>query len=791
MKVCESWLRDWVDYDLPPEELAQALTMLGLEVESLTPVAPPSSGVVVGEVLEQRPHPNAERLRLCRVSVGTAILDIVCGAANVRPGGRYPTALVGATLPGEVTIRPVRIRGEPSAGMLCSARELGLDHPSEGLLELPAEAPPGSDVRKLLLLDDRVIELNITPNRADCLSIAGLAREVALVGGRLRPVRDAAVPATAPDQLGVKVLDAADCPRFVGRVIRNIRPGVQSPLWLTERLRRCGVRPLHPVVDITNYVMLELGQPMHAYDLAQLRGEIHVRRARAGERLALLDGREIELDGDLLVIADEQRPVALAGIMGGAATAVSTHSRDVFLESAFFSPAVIAGRARRFGLHTDASLRFERGVDPTQQCRAMERATELITEIAGGQPGPVSEALGEEHLPRRTPVRLRRSRLQRVLGAAVPDQEVQDILQRLNMKVTGGGDGWLVQAPPARFDIEREEDLIEEVARVYGYHRIPEQAGSTVATLGVASESRVPVKRIRALLGARGYAEAINYSFVDPAIDTLFAGGSPGLVLANPISAEMAAMRQSLWPGLVQAVARNLNRQRGRIRLYEAGVIFVRQGNDIKEVNVLAGAVTGDRMPEQWGHPSAAADLFDVKGDVEALLALTGAPPTEFRFVRGHHPALHPGRTAQVLRGETPIGWLGELHPALGTGLELVAAPIMFELAIEAAFSARCPVYQEISRFPEVRRDIAVVVGRDIPVAALTQVVREAAPAVLRDVTIFDIYMGPQVGQSEKSVAIGLILQDASRTLTDGDVDQFIQSVIAALRGEFGARIRE
>lgn len=791
MKICESWLRDWVSYDLGTEALAERLTMLGLEVEAVTPVAPPSRGIVVGEVLDVRRHPAADKLSLCRVSVGAVTpLNVVCGAGNVRAGGRYPTAAEGAELPGGTVIRARQVRGEPSEGMLCSAAELGLDGAAEGLLELDADAPLGRDIVEVLRLDDHVLELNITPNRGDCLSVAGLAREVALSDGVARHRELPAVPALLRDALQPIVADPADCPRFVGRVIREISPQARTPLWLRERLRRCGVRPVHPVVDVTNYVMLDLGQPMHAYDLDRLEGQIAARRARPGERLVLLDGREVELDPQVLVIADERKAVGMAGIMGGVATAVTSGTRHIFLESALFARGAIAGRARRYALQTDASQRFERGVDPTLQARAVERATALLGEITGGRPGPLSEAAAAQRPPDRVTIRLRRERLRKVLGLQISPARVNEILGRLGMTTQDDASGWKVVPPPFRFDIEREEDLIEEIARVHGYHQVPETAGRGTLRVGVASESRVATGQLRSVLIARGYQEAITYSFVSPEMDRLFADGEPGLALSNPISADLAVMRQSLWPGLIGALQNNLNRQQRRMRLFEYGVRFICAQGATSEVASLAGLTLGARLPEQWGAPPVAGDIYDMKSDVEALLALT-ATREEFSFRPARHPALHPGRSAEIRRADQAVGWIGELHPALTARLELPAPPMLFELTAERAFAARCPRYQGISRFPAVRRDLALVVNRDVNAAALVEAVRQAAPAVLREVTVFDIYAGPQVGPSEKSVAMGLILQDASRTLTDAEVDRVLAAVTAAVSRQFNARIRE
>lgn len=793
MKLCNSWLREYVAHGLDPEALSHRLTMLGLEVDALEMEGAPLERVVVGRVLARRPHPNADRLSLCRVDVGaTEPLDIVCGAPNVREGGLYPTALEGARLPGGLTIKATRLRGEPSAGMLCSATELGLDIEAEGLLELDADAIPGTDVGALLELGDAVLDLNITPNRADCFSILGVAREVA-AAGQLAPSEPApaGVAATIPDTLDVLLPAPAACPRFAGRIIRGLREDARTPLWMRERLRRCGVRPISPVVDVTNYVMLELGQPMHAYDLASLEGPLAARLAHAGEGLELLDGRQVQLQEDVLVIADAAGPVGLAGIMGGSRTAVAAASRDIFLEAAFFAPAALAGRARRFGLHTDASLRFERGVDPTLAPQAIERATRLIMDIAGGQAGPLVDRLEAQGMPARPPVRLRRARMQRVLGIEVADDEVADILRRLHMQVVPTPDGWELTPPGARFDINCEEDLIEEVARLHGYERIPVLPGTVTVTPARAGETVDPAGELGGALVTRGYQEAITYSFIEAGLARRFgADAGQELMLSNPISAELAVMRQSLWPGLALAAGENLRRQQPRVRLFELGSHYLAgDARDRAAERHLAGIAVGSRWPEQWGEPSRRVDFFDVKADVEMLLATAGQLAAS-RFVAERHPALHPGRSARIVVAERPLGWLGEMHPALAAELDLQGA-ILFELAIDSLQRSR-PAHGRLSVFPAVRRDVAMLVARDVPADQLLAVARAAAPqGILRDSFIFDLYMGPQVGDTQKSVAIGLILQDSSRTLTDEDVHGVLQDVRAALSREFQARIRE
>lgn len=793
MKICDSWLQEHVAHRLDPEALSRRLTMLGLEVDAVVLAGQPLERVVVGRVVALRRHPNADKLSLCQVDVGGGEpLGIVCGAPNVREGGLYATALEGARLPGGMVIKPTRLRGEPSAGMLCSARELGLESSVDGLLELDADAVPGSDVTTLLKLGDPVLDLNITPNRADCFSILGVAREVAtLEATPLAEAAPQAVPATISDALAINLADAAACPRFAGRVMRGLRADAVTPLWMRERLRRCGIRPIHPVVDVTNYVMLELGQPMHAYDLARLSGPVTARLASPGEACVLLDGQEVGLQADVLVIADAAGPVGLAGIMGGQRTAVTAATRDIFLEAAFFTPAAMAGRARRFGLHTDASLRFERGVDPTLPVRAIERATGLLLAIAGGQPGPVVDRQQADLLPRRRSVRLRRARLGQLLGLEIAASQVQDILLRLCMQVEPVAEGWQVTPPAARFDIEREEDLIEEVARVHGYERIPVLPGQ--ATVQPAAVGEIPdaVRHAAALLVARGYQEAITYSFIEPGLAGRF-GADPAvaLELANPISAELAVMRQSLWPGLVLAARENLRRQQPRVRLFETGARYLGRGPQAHdEERCIAGIACGSRLPEQWGERAQPVDVFDVKADIEVLLA-QGGRLGELAFEAASHPALHPGRCARIRVAGRDAGWIGELHPALAAELELPGT-ILFELQLAVLARPR-PAYAGFSQLPAVRRDIALLVARDVPAADLLAVVRGATPAaLLRDAFVFDIYTGPQVGSTEKSIAIGLILQDTSRTLTDEEANGVLQGVTAALGREFQARIRQ
>jgi phenylalanyl-tRNA synthetase beta chain len=791
VKFSEQWLREYADPAGVTDALVHQLTMQGLEVESLEPAAPPLAGVVVGRVLEVQSHPNADRLRVCRVDAGGSPLQIVCGAANVQQGGVYPVACIGAKLPDGTVIKPARLRGEASEGMLCSATELGLAEKADGLLELDAGLLPGTPVSVALRLDDQILDLKITPNRADCFCVTGVARDLAAATGvPFRAPAVAPVAAACDEVFPVNIVDPDDCPVFVARVIRNLRSGVQSPFWLRERLRRSGIRSISPVVDVTNYVMLELGQPLHAYDMDTLSGALGVRRARPGEKLRLLTGDEVELDATVLVIADERGAVGMAGIMGGATTGVSEGTHDVVLESAFFRPAVIAGRARRFGLQTDAATRFERGVDPAGQLAAIERATALLLQITGGTPGPaqISGALADGRIP---PVALRRERLAQVLGHEIPDAEVLDILQRLDMCVEAQPWGWQVQAASFRFDIAIEVDLIEEIARIRGYDHIGERAGRQGTQLGIASDHSVGLDRLKTVLVERGYQEAITYSFIDGKLDAQFAGGVQGVPLLNPISAELAVMRQTLWPGLINAVRHNLARQQQRVRLFEAGVRFSPAGgNEVTEQAVVAGVAIGNILPEQWDKKPASVDFFAVKADLEALLRLSGEVAA-FSFVAAEHPALQPGQTARILREGAPVGWLGVLHPALRAALELPAAPVLFEIDAAALGNARPRRYQGLSRFPAVRRDLAVLVASDVPAGSLLSAVAEAAGPVLKDVVVFDIFVDKRIGSGQKSVALGLILQETSRTLTDADIEKIISGVVTHLAMKFDARLRE
>lgn len=788
MRFPERWLREWVDPKVDTEDLCERLTLLGLEVDSIERPESAFNGVVVGEILAVQAHPQGDRLRVCRVSDGSGELQIVCAAPNAVAGLRAPVARVGATLPGGV-IRPAELRGVQSTGMLCSARDLGLAQDSEGLMTLPGDAPVGQDFRTFAGLDDPVIELELTPNRGDCLSIRGLAREVG-AAWNLQPAAPAIPPVTAPrdDAFAVWLEAPTACPRYVGRVIRNVDTAAPSPMWLTRRLEQAGIRPLSPVIDVTNYVMLELGQPMHAFDLRRLSESIVVRWARAGESLVLLDGRRVELDERTLVIADARGPVALAGIMGGEATAVDEDTRDLFLESACFLPAAVAGRARRYASHTDSSHRFERGVDPALQQLATERATALILEICGGQPGPAHDTVESEALPQRRPISLRAARVERLLGDRPGRGEVEDILLRLGARLGPSEAGWSVTPPTWRYDLAIEADLIEEIARLRGYNRAPRTHGLQVPRIAPAPESRRAADNVRDLLVDRDYHEVITYSFVDAELQQRLDPDTAPLALANPIASDMGVMRTRLWPGLIQALRHNRNRQQERVRIFEIGRIY-RPGDGQRERDALGGLVAGPLWEEQWGVPDRDADFFDVKADIEALLgpALTA----RCRFEAADEPALHPGQSARIDLDGVPAGWLGVLHPRLQQGLELDGAPILFEFLLEPLLQVGLPAYRPVSRFPSIRRDLALVVDEALPARELLASVREAAGEDLQDAFIFDVYRGKGVDSGRKSVALGLILQGLSRTLTDSEVETATRAILDHLDRRHGATLRE
>ena len=783
MQFSEAWLRSFVNPRQDTEQLAHALTMAGLEVEAVSTMAPLFSGVVVGQILAVEKHPDADRQRLCQVAVGEPEpLQIVCGAPNAAVGVKVPCARVGAKLPG-ITIAQAKVRGAESFGMLCSAKELGLAQGSDGLMQLPADAPVGMDIRTYLELDDRLITLKLTPNRADCLSMTGIAREVAAITGTT-----AYLPTPAPvmqdafDTFPVMVEASQACPLYCGRVIKGINPNVETPLWMLSRLERSGIRSISAPVDITNYVMLEMGQPLHAFDLAKLKGGLRVRLARSGETLALLNGQQAELRPDMLIIADENGPIALAGIMGGESTAVEEHCQDVFLESAFFRPEAIAGRARVLGLSTDSSHRFERGVDYAATRSSLERATTLTLSICGGKPGPMTEISGG--LPYRHPIRLRLGRAQRMLGIDLTPGDAEAMLVRLGCQIKREGEDLLVTPPTFRFDLDIEADLVEELARLAGYDSIP--AAQPLARLALlpAAESRNDDEKLKLHFVGRDYQEVITYSFVDPAWEQALNPASVPLALANPISSQMSVMRTSLWGGLLEVLNYNLNRQQSRVRVFELGRIYRREQDGLKQIQMLGGLVYGDAAVEQWGRVGRPADFFDLKSDLESL------PGEPLSFAPASHPALHPGQCAQVLKAGRPIGWLGTLHPRLVQQFDLAAAPVVFELEFEPVAALNLPRHGRIARFPAVRRDLAFVVAESVRVGDILAAMQDVADPIVKDLALFDVYQGKGLGEEQKSLAFRVVMQDTERTLTDAEVEAAVAKITQAVMEKFSASLR-
>ncbi|MDD5299865.1 MAG: phenylalanine--tRNA ligase subunit beta [Gallionella sp.] len=808
MKFSENWLRTWVNPEMPSEALGHLLTMAGLEVEALEAVAPAFNNVVVAEVLEVVKHPNADRLNVCQVNVGEAQpLTIVCGAANVAVGVKVPCARIGALLPPNsenekgFAIKQAKVRNVESFGMLCSAKELGLAEESQGLWLLPSDAPVGKTLREYLELDDKLFTLKLTPNRSDCSGMLGIAREVAaLTGSALKPLDLQIQPVILSEQLPVHVADAQACPLYCGRLVRGVNAAAPTPAWMLRRLERSGLRGISAVVDITNYVMLEMGQPLHAFDLAQLTGGITVRRARNGEALTLLNEQAVKLDEEVLVIADDARVLALAGIMGGQGSGVETTTQDVFVESAFFHPDAIAGKARRFGLATDSSFRFERGVDFAATRQALERATQLLLEICGGSAGAISEVRNQ--LPERVAITLRRSRVARVLGIALDNIQIADLLTRLQFEFTANsplpnplpqaGEGanvkgdvdFCVTPPSFRFDLSIEADLIEELARLHGYDNIPALAPQAALTILPYSELQRPLARIQQMLVARGYQEIVSYAFVDEQVERELCGNDKAVALQNPIASNLAVMRSSLIGGLVGALRFNLNRNQARVRLFEAGACFARVNDEYVQSQRLSGLAYGATQPEQWGTAAKPVDFYDVKADVEALFA-----PQVLRFVAAVHPALHPGRSAQIFCGGQMIGWIGELHPQWQQQYDMVQAAVWFEVELGALLQTAVPRMSEIAKFLPVRRDLAVLVDEAVTLQTLLDAMQQADVPYVQEIALFDVYRGKGVEQGKKSLAFRVLLQDTKKTLTDSEIESSIALLVDVMQ-QHGAQMR-
>ncbi|MBC53935.1 MAG: phenylalanine--tRNA ligase subunit beta [Gammaproteobacteria bacterium] len=803
MIFTQQWIREWLGDSvdpalLEPERLVSQLTMAGLEVDAHGPVAAAFSGVLVAEVLDVQPHPDADKLRVCAVSDGSQTLQVVCGAPNVRPGLKVPYATIGAELPGADAGKPFRIkkarlRGIESSGMLCSAAELGLSDAADGLYELPADATVGVDIRDYLDLNDIFYELDLTPNRGDCLGIRGIAREIAALNGFSATLPQIpAVPATIDDTFPVRISAPEACPRYLGRVVRDIDVTASTPLWMQEKLRRCGLRSIDPVVDVTNFVLLEMGQPMHAFDLSRLNREICVRLATSDDELALLDGKTVQPDPDTLLISDGAKPLALAGIMGGEDSGVTQNTRDVFLECAYFAPLAVAGRARRYGLHTDASHRYERGVDHELQATAMERATALLLDICGGQPGPVTETLGE--MPAVREVSLKPANVSRLLGMSMSDERIVGILNVLGILILEQNDDEMRFAVPSfRFDISIEADLIEELARVHGYDNLPVTRPAVRMQLPEQPESAVGLSRLRERLVTLGYQQVISYSFVEPGLMAAVQASPPPVPLLNPISADMSVMRTSLWPGLITTLKHNVNRQQSRVRLFETGQVFLRREGDheltIRQPEMLAGLVYGSRQPTEWSQGRESVDFFDLKGDLEVLLGLTGRAES-FTFEPAEHQALHDGQCARIIVNGRHVGLLGALDPRLQRELDISHRVLVFEIELSALLSAKVPVFKPLSRFPEVSRDLAVVLDQQVSARALRELLQAEAGEFLVGLRIFDVFQGDALGKNKKSVALGLTWQHPSRTLGDDDINVIIERCVKGLEDKFNAKLR-
>ncbi|MFQ1008667.1 phenylalanine--tRNA ligase subunit beta [Gilliamella apicola] len=795
MKFSESWLREWINPEISSEMLADQLTMAGLEVDNVEKVAGDFTGVVIGKVVECKQHPNADKLRVTKVDIGKdELLDIVCGAPNCRQGLMVACATVGAVLPGDFKIKSAKLRGEPSEGMLCSYSELGITDDHNGIIELPDNAPLGKDIREYLNLNDVMIDISVTPNRADCFGIVGIARDISAVNNiPMKEIKIANVPTTISDTLSIQIDAPKAAPRYLGRVIKNININAMIPLWMKEKLRRGGIRSVDAVVDITNYVLLELGHPMHAFDLNQIEKGIIVRYAHQDEEMTLLNGNEVKLNDKTLVIADHNKVLAIAGIMGGEKSSVTQSTTDIFLESAFFAPLAITGKAREYGLHTEASHRYERGVDPALQFVAMERATQLLVDICGGEVGPVIEVTNQSELPSQATIKLHRNKIDRIIGYTIEAQKITDILVRLGCEVEYKDDIWIVKSPTWRFDLQIEEDLVEEVARIYGYNNIPNTNMKIESVMQPKPESIISLRRIKDLLVDRGYQEAVTYSFVDPKIQHILHPNEPVITLPNPISSEMSVMRLSLWSGLLDAVLYNQNRQQSRLRLFETGLRFIPDEKcefGVRQEFMLSGVITGNLYEDHWQLPKKSVDFYDLKGDLEAILSLLGCDG-QVLFNKAELSALHPGQSAVINLNDEVIGYFGVLHPEIEKKLSLNSKTLVFEINLAKINFKKVPVAQDLSKYPSNKRDIAIIVSNTIPAAEIISVCKQAGGEQLVKVNLFDVYQGDNIKEDQKSLAISLILQDKSRTLEEEDITNIVSKCVTALQNRFKALLRE
>ncbi len=791
MKFSESWLREWVNPEINTADLAEKLTMAGLEVDSIEPVAGEFSGVVVAKIVSFEKHPDADKLNLCQIDAGDGeLLSIICGAPNVREGMMVACAKIGAVLPGDFKIKKAKLRGVESFGMLCSAKELGLSEEHGGIMDLDANLEIGTDIRDALNLNDVAIDVDLTPNRGDCLGIRGIAREVGvLTQTQVNEPEVAAVAPSIDDKLNIEVSAAKACPRYLGRIVKGVNAKAKTPQWMLQKLERSGVRPINPVVDVTNYVLLELGHPMHAFDLAQIDSQIHVRMAEQGEKFTLLDGNQVELNDNTLMIADASKALAIAGVMGGENSGVTDDTQDILLESAFFAPLAVAGIARSYGLHTDASHRYERGVDPELQHQAMERATQLVIEICGGSAGPVVEVANQDALPTPASIELRKQRLVDLVGFDFEDSVIEDVLTRLGMQLTANDKGWTVVAPTYRFDISIEEDLIEELVRVYGYNNIPVIKPKAELTMTARPEVRVTADSLKDTLVNIGYQEAITYSFVAPEWQKAFYG-SEGLKLLNPISADLSVMRQGLWAGLAHAAKHNLNRQQSRIRLFETGLKFELQNGELKQTQVIGGLICGSKKPLQWSETSESVDFYDIKGDVENLLEKFGILQS-VAFVASEHQALHSGQAAAVVIDGVTLGYVGAIHPKVASELSLPTKLYLFELDMAVFAGRQLPQFAPLSKFPTTKRDLALVMPEEFAAAKLMAAIKQHGGDLLQNIELFDVYQGDNIEKGQKSIALGLTYGDQYRNLKDEEINNAVDQLLISLKNSYSVLLRE
>lgn len=792
MKVSENWLHEWVNPQINTTELAALLTMAGLEVDAINPVAGNFDNVIVAEVLETKAHPQANKLTICQVNNGNKLLNIVCGASNVRARMKVALAQIGASLPNGMTIEETHLRGELSQGMLCSASELGLCEQSEGILELDEDAPVGTDIRQYLGLDDQVIEVDLTPNRADCLSVLGIAREVsALSDTPLQMISTSSVKPQIDDHISVKVQEPMACPRYCGRIIDGINPNAQTPFWMRERLRRAGVRSINPVVDVGNYVMLEIGQPLHAFDKDALNGGIHVRFARDNEELSLLDGQDVQLNPRVLVIADETKALAIAGVMGGKDTSVHEKTTSIFLESAWFNPINIAGVARKFGLFTDASQRFERGVDPAITRLALERASELIIQIAGGKASEIVEVQSQQHLPQSVCISFNPVKVQQLTGLNISHEKMQQMLSALGLQVDRQNDAlWQVKVPSYRFDMQLDVDLIEELVRLHGYDNIPGEPMLASVVAGSKSPLESLCQQAAQFFSTRAYRETISYSFVDPKLQQALYGEEEALNLLNPISSDLSQMRQGLWPGLLASMLYNIHRQQPSVKFFETGVIFVNDAQKSIERPCLAGLLYGEYGETNWAEVSGKFDFFDIKGDLQAFFASLKLESVQ--FIANEHTALHPGKSASINYQGHIIGYCGVLHPRFNDVLDIPHEVVLFELYLDMIPHMKNVIYQTISKFPLIKRDLCVLVDEKVSMMDIEKTIRSAVePRLLKALNVFDVYQGSTVPEDKKSIALSLILQDENKTLIDNEINEIISAILKTLEQNLEITLRD